>query len=552
MKYLYQNIQVLLVFAISFILLSCGDEEIQIATKIELSPSAISLNDSQEGTILITPNGTAEWLVASKPNWLTVTPETGIASGATEIKLNPDISSLEPGTYTGEVKIASSSAGIATAQITLTVGANPKAHISSSNFNFPSGTDTLSLNIENIGTGALNWELTSGQDWLRADPAEGTLSTGESTEVFVIVSRENQPIGSKEGSLLFKSNSKDGDMTISSTMEVPELAIIGTSLEDSTFNYFINEQEFTITNKGNVAYTWSMEAEQRIINAIPSTGSLQVGESIVVKLHIDRSGLETGEHNSEISISNNKGGSVSIPVIVKHFNEEKWLIEGVVKDAEYDRVNDKLIVVVDSELRKYDFGTKSMTNIALPMSPSCVSISQDGQFAAVGHNALISYVDLTSMELLETYPVTTDVFDIVLAPNNYVYAFPREDQWEQIRCINIATKEETFSSISSIYAKTKAKLHPSGNYIYGADNGLSPSDIEKYDITGGTATYLYDSPYHGDYSMGGDLWIQEDGSRIFTRAGNIFRLSTEKSGDMLYAGALEGVERVIALDHSFS
>ena len=251
-----------------------------------------------------------------------------------------------------------------------------------------------------------------------------------------------------------------------------------------------------------------------MVTATPTTGSLQIGESVTVNLNTDRTGLETGEHNAKINISNNKGESMSLPIIVKHFNEEKWLIEGVVKDAEYDRINDKLIVVVDSELRKYNFETESVTNIALPMPPSSVAISQDGLFAAVGHNALISYVDLTSMTLVETYPVTTDVLDIVLAPNNYIYAFPKADQWEQIRCINIATKEETLSSVSSIYAGTKAKLHPSGNYIYGADNGISPSDIEKYDITEGTATYSYDSPYHGDLR-----WVEIYGSK---RMGNVF------------------------------
>ena len=75
-------------------------------------------------------------------------------------------------------------------------------------------------------------------------------------------------------------------------------------------------------------------------------------------------------------------------------------------------------------------------------------------------------------------------------------------------------------------------LHPSGDYIYGADQGIFPSDIEKYDIRSGNLIYLYDSPYHGDYAMGGNLWISEDGLRIFTALGNVFRSSVNQDTDM--------------------
>jgi hypothetical protein len=107
-----------------------------------------------------------------------------------------------------------------------------------------------------------------------------------------------------------------------------------------------------------------------------------------------------------------------------------------------------------------------------------------------------------------------------------------------------------------VYAGTRAKLHPGGTTVYGADNGLSPSDIEKYDISGGTAVYLYDSPYHGDYSMCGDLWMSDDGLRIFTRCGNVFRSSPNRysSGttpeDMTYNGSLSDLSSIMHLSHS--
>ena len=153
-------------------------------------------------------------------------------------------------------------------------------------------------------------------------------------------------------------------------------------------------------------------------------------------------------------------------------------------------------------------------------------------------------MNLATLAVTRVYAVSADVIDVILPGNGYVYAFPRVDQWESIRTIALATGAETNSGSSSIYAGTRARLHPSGKYIYGADNGISPSDFEKYDIRSGTATVMYDSPYHGDYAFGGDVWASEDGLRLFARSGNVFRSSEVKAEDMLYAGKLSGMTTV--------
>lgn len=112
------------------------------------------------------------------------------------------------------------------------------------------------------------------------------------------------------------------------------------------------------------------------------------------------------------------------------------------------------------------------------------------------------------------------------------------NQWVSVHSVAIATGIESLSN-GFIYAGTRMRLHPSGDFIYGADNGLSPSDIEKYDIAAGPAMYLYDSPYHGDYGMCGNLWFKQNGTTIYTRCGNTFRASTVPSQDMIYSGRLD-------------
>lgn len=215
-----------------------------------------------------------------------------------------------------------------------------------------------------------------------------------------------------------------------------------------------------------------------------------------------------------------------------------------VLDAEYSKALDAIVMIDEapSALYVYDPVAKTEKKVLLPLTPTAVSVSPDGLTAAVGHNAYVTHVDLSAGTIIKTWPVTCDVFDVVLAGNGYAYAMPRIDQWVTLHSLNLSTGVETTSG--TVRAGTRARLHPGGEAIYGANNGLSPSDIEKYSITGGTGTVLYDSPYHGDYAMCGDVWPSEDGARLFTACGNVFRATSTRATDMTYAGALEATTAV--------
>ncbi|MBM3274054.1 MAG: hypothetical protein FJZ00_02790 [Candidatus Sericytochromatia bacterium] len=221
-------------------------------------------------------------------------------------------------------------------------------------------------------------------------------------------------------------------------------------------------------------------------------------------------------------------------------------------DAEYSAALDRVVAVSTgpSALKLMDPETSITEEIALSRVPTAVSVSPDGMYAAVGHDKFVTYISLPGKRIVREVAVTADVLDLVLAGNSWVYVFPRRDQWETIRALELTTGREVQHTGEEIYAGTLARLHPDGMAIYGANNGLSPSDIEKYDISAGAPAYKYDSPYHGNYAMCGNLWFSQDGASIFTRCGAVFRATTVRATDMTYTGNLKGISRIQALAHS--
>ncbi|WP_133686850.1 BACON domain-containing protein [Maribacter spongiicola] len=389
---------------------------------------------------------------------------------------------------------------------------------------------------------SLEWQVGSKPDWLSVTPSSGVLGN-QLTQIDILPISENLIAGSTvTGTIEFITvGAGKISVEVEYFVEIPPVSQFGLSTEELVFDYNQDTGNFQVINGGEVDFVWNLNNTEGSLNFSIESGMLKAGGAMDVNVLLDRSTLETDLYEFSITFSNDQDQTIVFPISVKNFKEEKWLFnEGLVIDAEYDRVGDKLLLVTSNpnQLRKLDPVSEYEEILNLNMPPNCISISQDGKFAAVGHDARVSYINLETMQLLEFYSVTADVFDVVLAPNNFVYAFPRTDQHERIRCLDLSNGVETLHTGNTIYAGTRGKLHPSGSFIYGANNGLSPSDVEKYDISEGTAQFLYDSPYHGDFDFDGNLWLSEDGEKLIARSGNIFNTTIGQQSDLTYNGKL--------------
>lgn len=226
--------------------------------------------------------------------------------------------------------------------------------------------------------------------------------------------------------------------------------------------------------------------------------------------------------------------------------------------AEYSASLRRIIAISDSpnQLHIYDPVKNTDVTVDLPRVPTSVGVQPDGLFAAVGHDALISYVDLQNARLVKTLDINQRVGHLALAGNGWVYTVPDGGQWVPMGAVKISTGEQLEGP--RVWGENILRIYQNGQKIYGANRGTSPDDIFRINLSADTGIaaadleggYPLDSPYHGDYYMCGDLWLSQDGQRIFTACGSVFRSSDAPGQDMTYNGSVHDLPAMGYMFHS--
>lgn len=217
--------------------------------------------------------------------------------------------------------------------------------------------------------------------------------------------------------------------------------------------------------------------------------------------------------------------------------------------AQYSTSLDKIILIsaIPNTLHIYDGNTSSDEQVALPEIPGTLSVSPDGMFAAVSGTASVFYINLQSASLVRTYPIDTTSIDmskssVVLSPT-YFYLMPSYEG--SIVSVELASGS---SSIYSFVYDSGGKYNLAQDAIYGTEDGISPNDIYKYDLSGGSINrYPIAGPYWGTYCISGPLWFSSDWSRIYTGCNTVFRSSSDTTQDMSYFGQFTDLQFVQGL-----
>ena len=554
--------------AICILTYACKDDYLNHVDDAKPVTSTIYVSPewSAESYPIVIPNaGNATYTLSEIPRWLMPDSETGrFINGEAYITCSAisDSEFSEIGVYNSTMKINVEGKGDYVMVVGYVNAGNPQiACPQSIELSYYGQTN---MNIIPQNDGILIWQIVEYPEWITVSDSVGISRYGGRT-ISININPDNIPLTDVTGEIVIANNSINSPLC---TVNIKFNAGNPTfTCYDNQLNFVRKETQknISISNQGNGLLIWKVEACPDWITVSPQNGLVNSYHSEEVLFTCNRTGLTDGKHTGTVVLRSNDKSNPTFNITVScrigtENPQNITAIEGTVIDAEYSKTNNLLVYVTsDLSLKIFNPSSKNTESITLSYVPTCLSLSLNGSKAVVGHDGRVTYVDLLAKQIINTHDVSCNALDIVLGENEWAYVFPKQDQWTNIRCINVnlVNSTETLHTGYSIYAGTKAKLHPSGKYIYGADNGLSPSDLEKYDIQNGTAEYLYDSPYHGDYSILGDLWFAEDGNRIFTRGKNVFKTSEIREQDMLYNGAIKlessssyGSERIMWLDHS--
>lgn len=397
-----------------------------------------------------------------------------------------------------------------------------------------------------------NFQVTSYPDWITVSPKDGVIN-GDIREVIVSSNFQDETPGFYEGEINLISTCGNNSVFVKGFVGEYTMYNLYDTIQISMYS---TSESFIINNTGNVDINFEASASDEYVSVV-NDGIIGVGQSKSISVSIDRDNLANGMNEAKIFLKLNEILD-TVCLKIDHFKEYKTYLESDVMDAEYAKTTDELIFVSSSlKLYKYNTVNNTIDEVSLGFIPTCISVSKNADVAVVGHDGHISVVDLINKKVIKTINVSCYVYDVALGYNNWAYAVPKDGTHVKVHCVNLEDGTEVeHQNYYSISDESKIKLHPGGKSIYLADNGVSPSDMDKLSIENDTAYYLYDCAYHGDYPINGDLWFSEDGDRIFTRGGSVFKTSEIEEYDMLYNGKINLSEeeysynRIQSLDHS--
>jgi subtilisin family serine protease len=188
---------------------------------------------------------------------------------------------------------------------------------SSLSFSPATGASSIALGLENGGNQSLNWRVSSTSPWISVGTAQGTLSGGQKTDVAISLSAEGLalPAGTHEATLTIANTSDNrGNVTLPVTIRleggvgVLEFTPPATNLFTGGFGGPFQPSGYLVElrNSGGAALDWNAAADAPWIEATPSSGTLNPGESLNVQVALSSAAqtLAPGLHTGQIEFRN--------------------------------------------------------------------------------------------------------------------------------------------------------------------------------------------------------------------------------------------------------
>ncbi len=552
MKKLIYTLLIIIIFS----LVSCGGEEEDKSTpvvpetksQIQMIPKKISITDLDTATFYLSiKNSTSTtWRATKYPTWLLLSQTNGrIDKEIIELKAVVDKSYTEERRMIGKIEITTDDAGECYSLLDAYIGLYPDPYLPKSEFYFDSSLKHTNFAIINKGNAPLNAIFVTSDNWINT---AGQISVPPNSEkdCFISLNKNNSlPKGIHNGEVKMYYNNYTDSLIIKATAKIEEIKRIRANKNSLNFDFDELQKSMEITNIGNSNYQWKFASDNPAVSCYPNSGNLNINEKIKLQINVDRSECLSGYLNNFMYFINSRNDTFAIPLKINHYQEDKFLIEGEVIDATYNKAKEKLFLVTEhpNKLIILNINDYSMEDIPLKVSPNCLSVTKDGKYAVVGHDAYISYINLSTQQETNLISLPHDIEDILLAPNGWTYFIFKENNNKSMGYID-SKKENVKTFLASSNWESKIILNPSDNYIY-TNRGT------KYDIRKDSLILLYNYPHSQTQDWKGNgLLITEDKNTLVTSIGYVYKLSENRADDMTMISNINFSNYLIWLTYS--
>ena len=149
--------------------------------------------------------------------------------------------------------------------------------------------------------------------------------------------------------------------------------------------------------------------------------------------------------------------------------------------------------------------------------------------------------------------IADDPYDLIATSNARLVVSSGSGSTGSVRVLDAATGQQ-LGVVGNVDVRLRLTLHPSEGKLYAANTNSNPSDIRRFDLlAGGGISNKWDSPYHGEHRMDGNVWASPRGDALVTRGGDVFTAGSAQSEDMIYlAGLSEGTISDLTWDAAHS
>lgn len=285
-------------------------------------------------------------------NWLCATRDTGaiLARSSQQISVSVNSSSLLPGAYQGELLFSAPGASDPSQAVSVSLTVQPRCALvtNSGYLTFTAvqgqpdpGNQSIGLNATAscAGEPPLNWKASlsssSSYNWLSASPTSGKLTGTTSEFISVGANSAGLPASSKPyyGFIAFTTPNSTQTVMVQLTVQLPPppgAPIMGASPLNLNFSSTSGQQNpqgqvVTITNSGGSPLKWNTNVNIIVaswLNAAPTSGVIQPGQTGQLVVKVDTSQLSPGSYAGQITINaqapaSGSGQVVSVNLVVQ-------------------------------------------------------------------------------------------------------------------------------------------------------------------------------------------------------------------------------------------